>query len=54
MSTVQVSDDGAVWMHVDVSIPLQLLNKSQVLMNASFSQADTSVARDFTLAAPQE
>jgi hypothetical protein len=49
-----VSDDGAVWMHLDVRIPPNLLKKSQVLMDAVTPEDDHSVARDFTLAAPSE
>jgi hypothetical protein len=46
-----VSDDGAVWMHLDVRIPPHLLEKSQILMDAMVSEDDKSVA---TLAAPSE
>jgi hypothetical protein len=47
-------DDGAVWMHLDVKVPSHILKKSQVMMDAIVSDADPSVARDFTLAAPTE
>jgi hypothetical protein len=49
-----VHDDGAVWMHLDVEIPPDILSKSKVLMDAVLSEADDSIARDFTLAAPKE
>jgi post-segregation antitoxin (ccd killing protein) len=49
--------EGAVWMHFDelrVNIPSELLEKSKVLKNAVSSMAGTSIAKDFTLAAPKE
>jgi hypothetical protein len=48
------SDDGAVWMHLDVRVPPHVLNQSQVFMDAMPSDDDHSIARDFTLAAPNE
>jgi hypothetical protein len=48
--------DDAMWMHLDdatVKIPQQLLNQSQVLVNA-MSAAQPSGARKVTLAAPKE
>jgi hypothetical protein len=48
------SDNGAVWMHIDVRIPPLILNKSRVLMDALPSNDGHSIARDLTLAAPNE
>jgi hypothetical protein len=48
--------DGEMWMQLDngsQKIPPQLLNKSQVLMDA-LSAADPSVARTVTVAAPKK
>jgi hypothetical protein len=48
--------DGAMWMHLDdatVKVPQQLLNMSQVLINA-VSASHPSAARKVTLAAPKE
>jgi hypothetical protein len=48
--------DGAMWMHLDnasVRIPPQLLNQSQVLMDA-MSKSDPSAKRKVTVAFPKE
>jgi hypothetical protein len=48
--------DGAVWMHLDnvpVHLPSHLLNKSQILTDALSSVDDSSVTKNFTLAAPK-
>jgi hypothetical protein len=48
--------DGVMWMHLDnasVRIPPQILNNSQVLMDA-LSVADPSCTRKVTLAAPKK
>jgi hypothetical protein len=49
--------DGAVWMHLDdvrVNIPSDLVNKSQVLMDAMSCVDDSSSTGDLTLPAPKE
>jgi hypothetical protein len=49
--------DGAVWIHLDnvrVHIPSHILNKSQILIDALSSVDDSSVAKNLTLAAPEE
>jgi hypothetical protein len=49
-----VTNDGAVWMHLDVRIPPHVLNKSQVLIDAILYENDECIARNFTLAARSE
>jgi hypothetical protein len=49
-----VGDDGVVWMQEGVRIPLHVLKKSQTLMDALLSEADSVIAGEFTLAAPTE
>jgi hypothetical protein len=50
--------DGEMWMHLDsgsLKIPAQLLNKSQILMDAlSAARSAEDVTRKVTVAAPKE
>jgi hypothetical protein len=49
--------DGAVWLHLDcvpALIPSQLVNKSQILMDAMSSEDALPASKHFTLDAPKE